>query len=163
MRNYFKVSFWFTVAVVAVFTILEFIFPWNKTDVGSASAIFPSLTVAIYFYALVDLFLFSHDRSEVDGIYRHIPMLVAALSLSLSGMILSSRIFSNEGAVWLWTNFFLFCVSTVFIARTVVSTMNNRHNSSPFRCDEEITDLFWKTFLQLILSCAIILTICCFI
>jgi|GEM_PF-4036343 len=167
MRNYFKVSFWFTVAVVAVFTILEFIFPWGKTDVGSASSIFPALTFAIFLYALVDLFLFSHDRSEVDGIYRHIPMLVTALAISLCGMILSSRIFSNEGTVWLWTNMFMFCVSTVFIARTVVSTMNNSHHVhrtfSPFSRDEEITDLFWMTILQLFVTCAIILAICYFI
>lgn len=167
MRNYFKVSFWFTLAVVTVFLLLELIYPWGKTDVGSASAIFPALTVAIFFYALVDLFLFSHDRSEVDGVYRHIPMLVTALSISLCGMILSSRIFSNEGTVWLWVNFFLFCVSTVFVARTVVSTINNSYHVhraySPFSRDEEITDLFWKTLLQLIATCAIILAICHFI
>lgn len=159
MRNYLNVSFWTTLAVVALTVIAKY---YSLSIEASLAAITPFLSIGALLYTALDLFVLSHNRSEINGIYRHIPMMVGALSFSLCGIILSALMY-KEGLDWQIANFILFCITTLFIFHTVIATSNNGHglssNKSPLSEDDEVTDCFWKIIIKMIISCAIILAL----
>lgn len=159
MRNYLNASFWTTLAVVALTLLAKY---YSIMFEANPANITPFLTIGALIYTALDLFVLSHNKSEINGIYRHIPMMTGALSFSLCGLILSA-LMDKEGLDLQIANFILFCITTLFIFHTVIATSNNGHglssNKSPLSEDDEVTDCFWKIIIQMIISCAIILAL----
>ncbi|MFA5024565.1 MAG: hypothetical protein WC523_06460 [Patescibacteria group bacterium] len=158
MKNYFKVSLISTLVISGLLIFLKMAawayMPW------APAALFLLLAGITLFYGFLDSSFIFVVHSEITGHYRHIPILVTALSCSLLGMFIAALMSDSRGLLWLLLNFLAFVISLLFIFRTIIATIINRTvTPSPWRTFKENNRLFWSALLQVIVTCVILLLI----
>ncbi len=158
MRNYFKVSFRTTAAIIALFIVVKTAFTMYNPIYISGPVAFIGLSGVFLFYCLIDFFIVS-NHAEVDGKYVHIPILVASAAVSFCGVIVSYQTF-QDGIYETIANFVIFLVSGFFLARTIIVTIINnigRQTFSPLYNSHEVTKLFWNFVKQMTITIVILL------
>lgn len=158
MRDYFKVSFRTTAAVVALFIVVKTFFTMYNPMIISGPGIFIGLSGVLLFYCLIDFFVVS-NYAEVDGKYQHIPILVASSAVSFCGLVVSYLMYES-GIYETIGNFVIFIISGFFLVRTIIVTITNnigRQSFSPLYDPDEVTKLFRNFILQATTTITILL------
>jgi hypothetical protein len=159
MKDYSKVSAISTLVISGLLILLKIV-AWTRAMPWIPAALFLLLAGITLIYGLLDFLFMLTTHGEINNHYRHIPILVTALSCSLMGMFIASLMSYGHGLIWLLLNFLTFVISLLLIFRTIIAVVIHRSAAhSPLMTFKENNRLFWSALLQVIVTCVILLLI----